>query len=489
MTMLNQRSPRGSSARISHMSTRKQRKKANKIIINQLPPEILSYIMLFGVESDRRVWSWDTSTIGSQWVASQVCRHWRDVAINTPFLWTFVPIRNALLSDYTSLKLTRAGSTALLDIAVDMACPEGYRINTDGGLFSRILYFLITHGAESYRWKALLIRSGVDQSQTLTDLAAFTGQHSVPNLQRLCFDCSKRADETQESRSSQISFGSLSNLRYLELISSPHDHSFLSVQSFTKLTTLAIVSYGLDSARLSNVILSNPQLETLRLKDGNRSLGHRFANISHINRIKAPSLRWLLIQTGSNPSWALCMAITIHAPGLHHFALRCGSIHPDRLQRLMAYITTGVRSPNLTKSDSAGNSIYPSLRSLDICRISCQKDTFQSLISSFLHLTHLTAGIEQVGWMHEAPWMLPKLRYLGAHGLPAKNDAIMGLLSRRGDIGIPINEIWVQGGCLRLRATHHKPLSCQNYIPSVAFAYEYYEHEDVVIEEDLQVLR
>ncbi|KDN47791.1 hypothetical protein RSAG8_03211, partial [Rhizoctonia solani AG-8 WAC10335] len=372
-----------------------KRRKKPKTTINQLPPEVLSYIILIGAESDRRVWRWGSSGMKSQRIALQVCRYWRDVATSTLALWTFVYVRGAVVSSQNASDLAHAGPTALLDIAIEM---------------------------------------------------------------------------------------------HRDLVFAPHELIFLSTQEFAKLTTLTITSYRLDPPELSTILLSNPQLESLRLYDGpcREAPDHDQIDFHRMSRTSAPSLRSLFIQTTNNNSWALQIAIVIQAPGLTHFAFECGAKYPDK-HRLVAYITTGVRSANATKSDSVGVPIYPSLQSLDVRRFLCQKKHFTDLISSFPHLTCLTACADKVQWLDATPWVLPKLQYLGLPDLPANHHVVQGLLSRRADIDIPIKEVEAKGGCLRMGTAQHKPLNLE-FCPSVALKYEYYRGDDTTVG-SLQSLR
>ncbi|KAF5325341.1 hypothetical protein D9619_010085 [Psilocybe cf. subviscida] len=69
--------------------------------VSSLPLELLVDIFLL-VQKNTPLKDWHRIT--------QVCRHWRDTAINTPILWTKPPVRH---QDYTSLMLERSKTSNL----------------------------------------------------------------------------------------------------------------------------------------------------------------------------------------------------------------------------------------------------------------------------------------------------------------------------------------------------------------------------------------
>lgn len=73
--------------------------------INTLPPEILSNIFLFLMLTTSFVRdSFDSHGRAHQWLrCTHVCRHWRQVALQSPILWSFI----TLGADYPSLEAIR----------------------------------------------------------------------------------------------------------------------------------------------------------------------------------------------------------------------------------------------------------------------------------------------------------------------------------------------------------------------------------------------
>lgn len=81
--------------------------------INELPDDVLyeiwSHIIgLYGVHDD------DSYKASSRLLVSQVCRHWRTLALSSPFLWTNILL---ISPQYTSMMIERSGQ-ALLSVLV-----------------------------------------------------------------------------------------------------------------------------------------------------------------------------------------------------------------------------------------------------------------------------------------------------------------------------------------------------------------------------------
>ncbi|KAH7326865.1 hypothetical protein B0J17DRAFT_221427 [Rhizoctonia solani] len=205
--------------------------------------------------------------------------------------------------------------------------------------FSSILNCLDMQGAKIGRCKSLLVRTGRINAIKLSCLIDCIGRSPATSLQRLRFDyCrqmeSKRTFPYNENYSrgwtseAPVLLGSLlASLCCLELVL-PYAYTFGSIWTFTKLKELIIVSHKLNPTELSNLLLSNPQLESLCLGDGNKSL-NPFQGLEidphpvPSRGTNAPSLRSLPIHASVDSAWALYMLATIKADKLQSFALKC----------------------------------------------------------------------------------------------------------------------------------------------------------------------
>ncbi|CAE6427223.1 unnamed protein product [Rhizoctonia solani] len=494
-----------------------RKKKNDELIVNRLPHEVLSRIMLIGVESDHIIWRWGSRNIQSQQNASHVCSHWRAVAISAPLLWTFIHITSSVPSEYVALYLTRAGSTALLEIAIDLlSAIDAHKYNMDQsgvnvdqkyahtlfGVFFDILGTLGTQGAQTIRWRSLLVRINQLYAPVLPYLISGLATSPVPNLQQLRFDYHGDAHwdgfrqfgvERSEGWNSEGTSLS-SSLHCLELVL-PYSYEFGSTWVFTKLKELTIISSYLNPSGLSNLLLSNLQLESLCLGDGNSS---RFDRIPLVNPelrsgrcTEMPSLRSLSIHTYNDASWALRILTVIRATGLRRLSLKYAVEDYEDVQNLVTYIQTGFDLTNpMIGSVSGHQSIYPSAQSLDISYFMCHKVQWVMLVSSFPELTHLVVREQQFILMNESLWLFPQLEYLGVMDLPVHAEVLLNYLPRRVDAcGLPIKEVKAQGGRLRLRASQPDPLGLAEHHPSVPPAYEYYyQYDEDTTMGDLQSL-
>ncbi|TCD61496.1 hypothetical protein EIP91_008362 [Steccherinum ochraceum] len=105
----------------------KVRQKINALTrICRLPPETLGEIFVFYVqemdEYAKRYWV--DPHLGSDWptVVSQVCHHWREVALATPRLWTKINVDNAL--ERTKTFLERSKQAPLHVVAIQRSLSE-----------------------------------------------------------------------------------------------------------------------------------------------------------------------------------------------------------------------------------------------------------------------------------------------------------------------------------------------------------------------------
>ncbi|KAJ7763010.1 hypothetical protein B0H16DRAFT_1883890 [Mycena metata] len=82
--------------------------------INRLPTELLSLIFLLAIPSLPLQHNPPPATVQSPWLVSQVCKLWREIALNSQLLWSF-PIVFPTTQSPTQLKLhlERAGNTGL----------------------------------------------------------------------------------------------------------------------------------------------------------------------------------------------------------------------------------------------------------------------------------------------------------------------------------------------------------------------------------------
>ena len=83
--------------------------------IARLPPEILGYIFLWHVAIEQKFsWRWGGEDYYRWMRVTHVCHHWREVALNTPRLWTNIFVVFTIgLEDRINSFLARSGQAPL----------------------------------------------------------------------------------------------------------------------------------------------------------------------------------------------------------------------------------------------------------------------------------------------------------------------------------------------------------------------------------------
>ncbi|CAE6393751.1 unnamed protein product [Rhizoctonia solani] len=475
-----------------------RRNENSKLTINKLPPEILSYILLIGTESDRGTWRWKWRKVGSQHIASHVCSHWRDVSVGTPSLWKFIHIFG-LPNEYTSLCITRAGNT-LLDVLIDMFELVPYPNFPYNPVLStkptyEILRFLTMHGAGAHRWRSLFVR--FPESDLLPMFIGFLNNNSPAYLRLLHFECANWSFRHEDSidelilagssedigqvhnLSSTLLGSSLSSLVDLELVSSSGNYTYtpLYVTSLPTLRTLSITPSSPYIPDLANLLLLNPQLESLSLHGG-----YYYGDGARSNRpdryatrpVVLPALRSLYISAVDDALWVVNILSTIRAPMLSELAIRSFNqctFGGEQRESLVSYLASG--GPG--HSDTTYAPAYPSLQSFNVFHFPCRKKEFTRLMSSMPQLTHLIARRKQAEWLSGALWMLPKLESLEVPQISV--DAAMKLLRLRVEAGVPIKSIKLQGGSIRSTTLRTEIFdSTSEWHPNAIPKYEYHRN-------------
>jgi hypothetical protein len=129
-----------------------------------LPSEILSAIFEAGItETPETMDRWlDQQTMRFELLVSSVSRRWRNVALQTPLLWTDLTINVMQLThDLYNLYLSRS-KICLLDITLDSFHSEKQATQDTPDCAQRLLDQLISHVG---RWRKFIVRRGFIGSQ------------------------------------------------------------------------------------------------------------------------------------------------------------------------------------------------------------------------------------------------------------------------------------------------------------------------------------
>ncbi|KAF8604075.1 hypothetical protein BDV93DRAFT_522884 [Ceratobasidium sp. AG-I] len=438
--------------------------------INSLPSELLSRIFAVGDEEQRSERLKNTRYSGLQDIAIQVCRHWRNVAIDSPALWTYIHISKApsLGGKHVLLYLARSGPTTPLVIDIEMRTRylhslADVTLEKEVNSAREILDFLVSHGATTDRWSALFFCAKT--SSVLFEVVSFLNAKSAPALQLLslwwkswmAFDSDAQEHDSLSRPALSVwdrtIFSSqVPQLRSLDLNMLPIfyevNHSPPLITSLTHLKLIASLNpYPLP--KLHALLSSNLQLQSLTLSAG---LTGRFDSELTTSRIHLPFLRSFSLDFKSCWRWAWGIIDMIDAPTVEHLHLAL-SLDSEMIVELVNRMTTGVSKDRFASISQAlfdgqsipYRSIYPLLRHLVIESNSAIPDMFKPLLAIFPTITRVSLPDLALPLLAAAPWVLPNLEYISTE-MPS---VLSSVLHSRARAGFFVKKIEITDGPLR----------------------------------------
>ncbi|KEP46811.1 F-box-like protein [Rhizoctonia solani 123E] len=411
-----------------------------------LPLELLSYIFTLGEQAERFVRTKQGShSMRFQELVSQVCSHWRAVAINNPTLWTWITIQRPSHREIAASYLVRAGSTALLDVEIEMR----------SGFWDRAEISPTDWAGQLKCTSNLIEFLALD----------FLHNHAAPALQSLALKwASKSMQHVEEIRAvdgartslrSPVLSGPLApDLRYVELTSVPW-RFVLDRPSplFTGLTSLSLTAATqLNSlAMLANLLRGNPCLQSLHLSSGPDHMDNAYFSDYPLPCISLPELHSFSVRSAYKSDWILDVLQVVQVPNLNKFTLATelytdypGEATGPELM-LLNFLSGGNGDAWVDGHTSASKSLYPSLRELDISSVGCYSGgkTIMTLLSSFPSVTWLAIANHQIDCLAHFPSVLPKLDCLSLNGDPSPD--LGKVLRRRAASGHPIQVVELRG--------------------------------------------
>ncbi|CAE6403800.1 unnamed protein product [Rhizoctonia solani] len=369
--------------------------------------------------------------------------------------------------------LIRAGSTALLDIEIEMRsgfwdCAEISPTDWASQLkyTSNLIEFLRAHDAGPGRWRTLSLWAR--QPEPLFKTLAFLHQHAAPALRCLSLKWASKdmqhVEETRAVNSARTSLRSLvlpppsaPNLRHVELTSVPWQFVLGRTSPlFTGLTNLSLTAATqLNSiTTLTNLLRENPLLRSLHLSSGPNDMNTAYFSDYPLPCVSLPELHSFSVQSTYNSDWILDVLKVIRVPNLQKFTLATElytdypgeATGPELL--LLNFLSGGNGDAYMNEHTGAASetkSIYPSLRELDVSSVECYSagKTIMTLLSSFPSITRLSITSNQIDCLSRFPSVLPRLECLILNGYPY---AELGkILRRRAAAGVPIRMIELRG--------------------------------------------
>ncbi|CAE6446547.1 unnamed protein product [Rhizoctonia solani] len=426
--------------------------------IHKLPPELLSVIFLMAEEMDRATRARESWYLAVQDVATQVCSRWRNVAVNSPVLWTHIHITRNSSHNLALLYLARAGDSVLLDIVVeirpryycDFDLVEGEDWEMQRYLVAELCAFLSLNKAPVNRWKSLSVSAIIPD--VLLEFIETICVKTAPNLRflscRWLCDYFDRADE-QRIRDEVPLPGKVHRLSPLVvpvLRSVEFDHLLWDYIFDRPLSTLSgltelRLTFSLDlclPSQLANLLASNPQLELLMLAASIVSQLHAITDDLILVRERAhmAKLHTLSINTISDLSWALVVLQIVDAPALKKLSISSFISSRNKDVRITELCKASNRS---SLSDNPTTSQYPLVDELDIHNCLLHRQQIVDMFVCWPSITRLYANRGQVDLLKEEPSLLPCLSYLKIDFKP--HPQLGAILNSREAAGFPVKVV------------------------------------------------
>ncbi|CAE6491244.1 unnamed protein product [Rhizoctonia solani] len=431
--------------------------------INRLPPKILSVIFILC----QRIWQICTNQLEShigrsyecQLALSAVCRSWREIALDTTTLWTYIKLTRPTSSPLSELFLSRSGNVEPLNIDLRMI---GSFWQTGGHLHAgnsavQILNFLTPLGAPPSRWNSLHLEA--DIIETLYSSYLLFQQASFPSLRssRLIYSGSSEpatdlGREIQETvRKAPLKFGETpTQLRDLKLhgLLIPY---LLGESTHSQLRTLEYLELKFAGGFLE--LLDCDHLPAAILLSGHNV---NFSDMAALGqpRVLYPSLKSLSILNVSCAVWVLNHLLTLDAPQVTRFELTIALAHWYRMdnnisqEQLISYIATS----NLLHATTVPKPLFPSLLHLTYSNaiIFASERDLKTLLSAYPQLISLSipdcTTLTPLFWR---PWLVPWLEQLQVGVKDAKQlRKLKSLLIARREAGIPLRIVHVNHAAL-----------------------------------------
>ncbi|CAE6447691.1 unnamed protein product [Rhizoctonia solani] len=389
--------------------------------INELPVEVLSRIFVLGEGVQRGPRAIGLPYVGFQDLVVQVCRHWKEVAISTPELWTYIFISRPPPHLHAQLYVSRSG-TLPLHIDLDMRTPfikplHPLHESEQAERALQALDFIEKIGGTRDRWGSLIILSKA--LFTVISIYSFFTRTPTPALQFVSIKWKARSnitDDEEDLGHQEFLFSGTSlahspqrpQLRHVEFSGLPKYFMFdchsPMVSNLTRFTFICSETMSLPShEELSGVLSASPRLEHLSVDM--RAARHHFAGLESgpasiaSLQIRLPLLRSFLLNTSHLHQWSLHLLQIVDAPGVQYLNINTDhGFSKSTPNELCQYLAKGRVNEALqchtTIIDNTPGSrpIFPHLKHLNVERMTQNTQDISLIFAAFPTVTHVTFG-------------------------------------------------------------------------------------------------
>ncbi|KAF8070737.1 hypothetical protein FPV67DRAFT_1040719 [Lyophyllum atratum] len=277
--------------------------------VNRLPPEILATIFT-DLQPRRR----SRYIIPFEVTMSHVCARWRDIALDTPLLWTMIDIYSTDSLDYVSSYLKRSQSCPS-HVRFDIWESDRHLDPAAAAAFMPLVDLVIQHIA---RWQTLLIFTS--HKSTTASILLKMADLAPPLLQRLRIvddDELISMDPIEVlSTNPRVFAGGAPSLVALHLNSLYCLPPLINVTTLYLHTSTYFSSYELNTEVLSDLTMACPSLSFL-------SIHGKLLGPWSGNDITMPSVRSLWFRNRDEDTLSAKFLMTVSLPNLESLWLDC----------------------------------------------------------------------------------------------------------------------------------------------------------------------
>ena len=440
--------------------------KGDICFIKNLPPELLSRIFEVGsAENDSEGGgAEETDAIRSsagpapwlsfQIVVSHVCRHWRNVAISAPFLWTRIDVTLEERPPYESVS-TRLERSKGLPIDIYVNCDVKLPSDADLGFLFPLLILHV------HRWRT--VKVSVWEYRHMAEFLNAVSDPSIPAASQLT-SLGLYYIERDEYDSFGVSkhptlFGDSTPLLARLVLWGVHvDWNQPWITSASNLTGLELVFHAEDVrpswAQFASILRGASALEKLSLrKSGPSGDPHEWfikptpGSPADLNApVRLPHLTDLTLAFHSQAR-AIGLLHKFCLPALKHLVLEFYNGNYTEFVHELAKPATSLSLPSAQEQPC---SLLRNLKTLKIAGLPCLTECVETLYSELENLTSLSLSLWYLSDMFlvltrpHNTW-LPRLVTLYVSG--TCSDAICEVVRKRKEAGVPLNSLYVEASC------------------------------------------
>ncbi|KAL5639175.1 hypothetical protein ACGC1H_006630 [Rhizoctonia solani] len=440
--------------------------------INELPVEVLSRVFILGENMQRGPRAIGLPYMGFQDLVVQVCHLWREVAISTPDLWTYIFISHPPPHLHAALYISRSGAFPL-HIDLDMRTPFMRPIDPSRGKEQaeralEALEFIEKAGGTRDRWGSLIIFSKA--LLAIISIYSFFTRTPTPALRFVSIKwrahdgtCDDQARlGAQKFRLDQMTLAhgpERPQLCHVEINGLPRfftiNQRSALVSNLTRFTIIFSATTSLPFHRgFSAIFSASPRLEHFSV-DMRATLYSPVeielgpATISSL-QVHLPLLRSFSPDTGHLYQWSLDLLRIMDAPGVEDFDINIERGFSDlTLTELHQYLAkgriNGVLQCYVPPNDNilGSGAIFPLLEHLNVKRMYRGVNNVSRIFAAFPMVTKVTFGGIGVLTLYEHPKYLPNaFHFTYIDEKFVKVPLVTGLLNNRAKHKVISTWVW-----------------------------------------------